>query len=181
MNFLNLTMINGESIATSATMLMGQSIGKKRPDMAQAYTSRCRRTGLAFALILSVLFVFLRHPLTKLYTDDTSVVQTSALLILILALYQPFQASQFVVSGALRGAGDTFAIAVVNFLCALLLRPILAALAVFALNLGAAGAWYAFLLDQIVRSILIGRRFSSGKWKTVFFSKREADIAAELC
>ena len=74
-----------------------------------------------------------------------------------------------------------FAIAVVNFLCALLLRPILAALAVFALNLGAAGAWYAFLLDQIVRSILIGRRFSLGKWKAVFFCKKEADISTGWC
>ena len=177
MNFLNLTIINGESISTSATMLMGQSIGKKRPDMAQAYTSRCQKTGLVFALILSVFFIFLRHPLTKLYTDNAEVIQASVFLILILAIYQPFQAAQFIVSGALRGAGDTFAIAVVNFFCALLLRPILAAVAVFALDLGVAGAWYAFLIDQIIRSFVISRRFSSGKWKKVFFIKKTEPVS----
>ena len=172
MNFLNLTMINGESIAISAAALMGQSIGRKRPDIAQAYTSRCRKTGLVFALVLSVLFAVFRNPLTKLYTDEIAVVQTSAFLILILASYQPFLASQFIVSGALRGAGDTFAIAVMNFFFALLMRPILAAIAIYTLDLGAAGAWYTFLIDQVIRSLLISKRFSSGKWKKVFYRKR---------
>ncbi|MCL2367150.1 MAG: MATE family efflux transporter, partial [Oscillospiraceae bacterium] len=171
MNFMIFTMINGEGISTSATTLMGQSIGKKRPDMAQAYTSRCRKTGLIAAFILAAFVVLLRHPLTRLYTDDHEVIQTSVYIILILALNQPFQASQFIVSGALRGAGDTFAVAVVNFASALVLRPVLAAIAIFVLDLGAVGAWYAFLADQIMRSFLIMLRFNSGKWKRVFFTR----------
>ena len=180
MNFLNFTIINGESLSTSATMLMGQSIGKKRPDMAQAYTSRCRRTGLVFALFLAAMFVILRHPLTKLYTEDAAIIETSVFVILILAVYQPFQASQYIVSGALRGAGDTFAIAVLNFFCALLLRPTFAAVAVYYFGLGVAGAWYAFLADQILRSILISRRFSSGKWKKVFHVKKAAAVEGSV-
>ena len=168
MNFQSITMINGESISTSATTLMGQSIGKRHPDLAQAYTSRCRRTGLAFSFVIAVFFIVLRHPLTRLYTDNADVVATSAFVILILAAYQPFQAAQFIVAGALRGAGDTFAVAVVNFICALILRPVLAAIAVLFLNMGVAGAWYAFLIDQIIRSFIISKRFSSGKWKKVF-------------
>jgi len=168
-NFMHFTLVIGEGISTAATTLMGQSIGKRRPDMAQAYTSRCRKSGLIGACILVILFIVLRHPLTGLYTDNVDVIQTSVLLILILAMLQPFQASQFIVSGALRGAGDTFAVAVVNFISALVLRPALAAIAVFILDLGAAGAWYAFLADQILRSFLIMLRFNSGKWKKVFF------------
>ena len=169
MNFLSITMINGESISTSATTLMGQSIGKRRPDLAQAYTSRCRRTGLLFSFIIMVFFICFRHPLTKLYTTDADVVRTSAFVILILASYQPFQAAQFIVSGALRGAGDTFAVAVANFICALILRPVLASVAILVLHMGVDGAWYAFLIDQIIRSAIITMRFNSGKWKKVFF------------
>jgi len=175
-NFMTFTMINGESFSTSATTLIGQSIGKKRPDMAQAYTSRCRKSGLIGAIVLGTFFIFLRQPLAGLYTDYVEVIQTSVQLILILALLQPFQASQFIVSGALRGAGDTFAVAVVNFVSALVLRPILAAVAIFILGLGAAGAWYAFLVDQVVRSFLIMLRFNSGKWKKVFFVRQNRKV-----
>jgi len=171
-NFMTFTLIIGEGFSTSATTLMGQSIGKKRPDMAQAYISRCRKSGLIGAIITALFFVVLRHPLTGLYTDDYEVIQTSVFLILILAIIQPFQASQFIVSGALRGAGDTFAVAVVNFFSALLLRPTLAVIAIFVLDWGVAGAWYAFLADQFVRSFLIMLRFTSGRWKKVFTLKQ---------
>ena len=156
---------------------MGQSIGKKRPDMAQAYTNRCWKAGLAFALVLSAIFVLLRYPLTTLYTDDAAVIQTSVFLIVILSVFQVFQVVQFIISGALRGAGDIFAIAVMNFFFALLMRPAFAAVAVFAFDLGAAGAWYAFTLDQIIRSLIISKRFGSGKWKKVFFNKKATDIS----
>jgi putative MATE family efflux protein len=179
MNFMQFTMINGEGIATSATTLMGQSIGRKRPDMAQAYTARCRRAGLVGATILAVFFIVLRHPLTALYTDYEEVIQTSAYLIMILAILQPFQSSQFIVSGALRGAADTFAVAVANFISALILRPILAAISIFVLGLGAAGAWYSFLIDQVVRSFLIMMRFNSGKWKKVFLSGQAVQSPAQ--
>ena len=168
MTFMTFTMINGEGLSTAATTLMGQSIGKKRPDMAQAYTSRCRKTGLVGAFILAAFFVFLRTPLLRLYTDNEAVIQTSMHLLLVMAVLQPFQSSQFIVSGALRGAADTFAVAVANFVSALILRPIFAAVAIFVLELGAAGAWYAFLADQITRSFMIMMRFHSGKWKKVF-------------
>lgn len=42
MNIQALSFMNGQAFATSATSLMGQSLGKKRPDLAQAY---CHRQG----------------------------------------------------------------------------------------------------------------------------------------
>ena len=45
MNIQSLTMMNGQVFSISSTSLTGQSLGKKRPDMAQAYTTRCKRCG----------------------------------------------------------------------------------------------------------------------------------------
>ena len=42
MNIQALSFMTGQAFAVSATTLMGQSLGKRRYDMAQAYTSRTR-------------------------------------------------------------------------------------------------------------------------------------------
>ena len=55
MNIQSLTMMNGQVFSISSTSLTGQSLGKKRPDMAQAYTTRCKRCGMAIAITLGIL------------------------------------------------------------------------------------------------------------------------------
>ena len=85
---------------------------------------------------------------------------------LFVAFLQPFQTSQFIIAGGLRGAGDTKATALITFLTVLLLRPGLAILLVNA-GLGLYGAWIAFVSDQLTRSFLVLTRYNSGKWKLI--------------
>lgn len=72
MNIQSLTMMNGQVFSISSTSLTGQSLGKKRPDMAQAYTTRCKRCGMAIAITLGILFVIFGRPLSGLYTNDAT-------------------------------------------------------------------------------------------------------------
>lgn len=72
---------------------------------------------------------------------------------------------QFIVAGALRGAGDTKFVAKLTFYTVLLLRPGLAILAVRGFHMGLPGAWLAITTDQILRSALIALRYRSGQWK----------------
>ncbi|HBR01531.1 MAG TPA: MATE family efflux transporter, partial [Ruminiclostridium sp.] len=78
---------------------------------------------------------------------------------------QPFQTSQFILAGALRGAGDTRSVAIITFITVLLLRPGLAIITVKALGWGLEGAWYALVADQLLRSLLVKLRYHSGVWK----------------
>ena len=57
------------------------------------------------------------------------------------------QSSQFIVAGALRGAGDTKFVAKLTFYTVLLLRPGLAILAVRGFHMGLPGAWLAITTD----------------------------------
>ena len=84
------------------------------------------------------------------------------------AIIQPFQSAQFILAGALRGAGDTKYTALVTMLTVMLLRPCLAILLVNHVGLGLHGAWYALVVDQLVRTALVVARFASGKWVTSF-------------
>jgi Na+-driven multidrug efflux pump len=95
----------------------------------------------------------------------------------MVAVIQPFQASQFIYAGALRGAGDTKFTAAVTMLTVMILRPGLAILFINRFGLGLNGAWYALVIDQVVRTALVFYRYHSAKWLTSFkpaASKAEA-------
>lgn len=167
MNIQAMSFMNGHAFAVSATSLVGQSLGKKRPDMAQAYSRHSRRIGMMVSIILGLIFFFLGEPIVALYSDDASVIAQGAKILMLVALIQPFQSSQFITTGALRGAGDTRATAVIIFITVLLVRPGLAMLTIYVLEWGLKGAWIALVADQLLRSLLVLLRFNSGKWKSI--------------
>lgn len=166
MNIQALSFMTGQAFAVSATTLMGQSLGKRRTDMAQAYCSRTRKVGLGFSLILALVFSLFGGSIVNLYNSDAQIVEMGGRIMLFVAFLQPFQSSQFIIAGGLRGAGDTKATAIITFITVLLVRP-LTAILLISLNFGLYGAWLALAADQILRSGLVLFRYNSGKWKTI--------------
>lgn len=166
MNIQALSFMTGQAFAVSATTLMGQSLGKRRTDMAQAYCSRTRTVGFAFSLLLALVFVFFGKGIVGLYNSDTEIIRIGGQIMLFVAFLQPFQSSQFIIAGGLRGAGDTKSVAIYSFITILLVRP-LVAIGLVAAGLGLYGAWAAMAADQILRSALVLGRYNSGKWKLV--------------
>lgn len=167
MNIQALSFMNGQAFAVSATSLMGQSLGKKRPDMAQAYCSRTRRVGMWVSMILAVVFFFFGRQIVGLYSDDPQIIEMGGAILMMVAAIQPLQSSQFILAGALRGAGDTKSTAIITFITVLLVRPGIAILTINWLGWGLWGAWIALGLDQLLRSALVLLRFNSGKWKSI--------------
>jgi len=166
MNIQALSFMTGQAFAVSATTMMGQSLGKRRTDMAQAYCSRTRKVGLVFSLLLAVVFILFGGEIVGLYNSDPEIIRIGGQIMLFVAFLQPFQSSQFIIAGGLRGAGDTKATAIFTFITVLLVRPIVAIVLVH-FGLGLYGAWAAMATDQILRSALVLCRYNSGKWKLI--------------
>jgi len=167
MNILNLTVMPGQAFATSATTLVGQYLGAKRPDDAERCANTSRNVGLTIAVATAVVFLFLGKYIAWLYTNDMSVVLVSALMLRIYAFAQPAQSTQFVLAGGLRGAGDTMYPLYSTTLGIWVGRVVLGLIFVKVLHWGLAGAWIAIVLDQCTRGILIYLRFQTGKWKEI--------------
>lgn len=167
MNIQAMSFMTGQAFAVSATSLVGQSLGKRRPDMAQAYSNHTRRLGMITSIILGIGFFFFGRQIVGLYSPEPEIIQQGARILKLVAVIQPFQSSQFILSGALRGAGDTRATAVITFLTVLLVRPGLALLTINVFEWGLDGAWIALVADQVLRSLLVLVRYYSGKWKTI--------------
>lgn len=166
MNIQALSFMTGQAFAVSATTLMGQSLGKRRTDMAQAYCSRTRTIGLGFSVILALVFSIFGGSIVGLYNSDSQIILIGGKIMLFVAFLQPFQSSQFIIAGSLRGAGDTRATAIITFLTVLIIRPLISYLLV-STDLKLYGAWIALAADQILRSGLVLWRYNSGKWKTI--------------
>ncbi len=164
MNIQALSFMIGNAIAVSSTSLVGQSLGKKRGDMARLYGMKTAEFGLVCSAILMILFFFFGKQIVMLYNDEPEVVRIGGYLMMFVAFTQPFQGVQFILSGALRGAGDTRSIAVISFITVLGIRTVLALLLVKVFHLGLYGAWIAMAADQMVRTALVSIRYGSRKW-----------------
>jgi putative MATE family efflux protein len=170
MNVLTFSFLNGQAFAVSATSLTGQSLGKKRIDMAQVYIKRTRRIGLVVSIGIALVFFFASGQIISLYTsgpDAGKIIEMGVKLMMLVALVQPLQSSQFILAGALRGAGDTRSIAVITFFTILIVRPGIAYIMLYIFKTGIIGAWIALVTDQALRSLFVLLRYYSGKWKYI--------------
>lgn len=164
MQFLNISFNFGDGIGVAGTSLVGQRLGQNRPDLAMMYGKVGQRMALVTALILASIILLLRYPLVSLFTSDQEVMAIAAQVMLMVAAFQPLQTSSVVISGALRGAGDTRYVAIVMLLCVAVLRPTLAYVGIHWVGLGIMGAWGASIIDMSIRLGCVYRRFNSGKW-----------------
>ena len=164
MNIQALSFMMGQAFAVSATSLVGQSLGKKRSDMAKQYGNRTAIAGLCVAMLLAAFFFFLGKYVVLLYNNKPAVVEKGAVIMRFIAFTQPFQCVQFIQAGALRGAGDTRSTMIVTLITVLILRTSIALILINLFDFGLYGAWIALAADQLVRSLLIGLRYRSNKW-----------------
>ena len=169
MQFLNFSFNFGNGLAVAGTSLVGQMLGRKRPDLATVFGKCAQRLSLIMSLTLASCIVLFRSPLVSIFLDGKNPSNIAAIgvaldLMLIVALFQPPQTSNVVVSGCLRGAGDNLYVAIVMIICVTFIRPVLSILAAYVFGFGVIGAWFAALIDMCIRLSLMYYRFSGSKW-----------------
>ncbi|HVC33612.1 MAG TPA: MATE family efflux transporter [Chloroflexota bacterium] len=163
-NALGLSLLPGFGFGIAATALVGQSIGATTPDEGERAAYIATQGALIWMTALGVIFVALRFPLATAFTSDTGVVQIAADSLIPLAIVQPLWAIEFVLAGALRGAGNTrFPL----FMSVLeIWGTILLGIAIVGpLHLGLPQVWAGFLLFAPFTAYLTWWRFRRGDWK----------------
>lgn len=166
-SILNLSFTPGQAFGISASTLTGRSLGEQEPDKAEAYIKICGKIGAVIAATMGILFFFFGAFIAGLYTNNQEVVMEAGSVLKLMAFIQPFQCSQLIISGGLRGAGDTVWTLVATFIGILVIRVVLAYIFVLNLGMGLVGAWLAVLIDQFIRWGLILIRLKTNKWKYI--------------
>lgn len=167
MNILSLSFCFGDGLAVAASSLVGQNLGAKRPDLAIIYGKTGQRIAFMISTVIFFIFLFGRYFLMSLFSTEAEVIALGASILILAALGTHSQTSQVVLSGCLRGAGDTTFVAITSFISVAVIRPFLTWLLCFPLGFGLHGAWISLLLDQFFRMATSMKRFSGGKWTAI--------------
>ena len=167
MQLMQLSFTFADGVAAAATSLVGQSLGKKRPDLSMMYGKIGQRCALVVALILGVTSISIRNVFPMIFTDEVYVIALASSVIIILGFLQPLQTSQIVMAGTLRGTGDTRFVALTMLVTVTFIRPFVCLALVYWADWGLQGAWIAVAVDQIIRLTMLTNRFSRGKWMSI--------------
>lgn len=165
----SLAYLPGYAFQVAAATLVGQFLGARdQRRAARSVVVACCTSGSMLTFAGLVLF-FGGSTLVHWFVSDaqTGVLEIAPHLLKIVAFAMPPLALVQVLTGALRGAGDTRWPLIFTFIGFLGVRIPLAYALLFYWHTGVTGAWYALVADIVVRCVLIGGRFMHGGWKRV--------------
>jgi MATE family, multidrug efflux pump len=158
-NIESLSFLPGLGFAKAATTLVGQRLGARDAEGAR----RCARQASRLAVIIMTAwgasFVLFPRTWVGFFTPDPEVLAYSVPLLTTLGLLQPPLAIAMVVSGALRGAGETPVVLAAAVVGGWLVRLPLAYLGGVVANLGMTMVWITMIIDWIVRGGFVTWRF----------------------
>ena len=157
----------GSAIGMALVPLVGQNLGAKRPDIAGAYINTAIKMCFSVSFILIIPFLTIPQYLALIFIREPEVVENIVIAIRILAFFTTAQIFQIAVCGALRGGGDTKWPLISTMVGVLGMRMILGYIFIVIMQMGIAGAWLSWLLDQTARAVIIYFRYRGGKWKMV--------------
>lgn len=160
----SMSFLPGFGFSVASMTLVGQYLGKGMPHRALQFAWLTNKIACLIMAILGVTIFIFAEELATLFIDDAQVIHWGALLVMISVLEQPTLAVCFVLSGALRGAGDTKWPMYITTMGVWLIRLPLVYLFIGVWGYGITAAWYITALDYLLRAAVLWWRFNSKNW-----------------
>lgn len=152
------------TFGTAITTFAGQNIGAGKLDRVEKGTKACLKLGLSVSVIMvSAILIFGKY-LMVLFTDTPSVIETGVLALRILAVGYVAMAVTQILSGVMRGAGDTMTPMWISMITTVLIRVPIA----YLLNwiLGTYHCLFISLLTSwVLGAVITSVAYRMGKWK----------------
>jgi MATE family multidrug resistance protein len=167
LNIMSFGFMPAFAFGATATILVGQEIGKGQPIRAKRAGIETALIGTIFLFMLGTLEFVLSEPISRIFTNDPVVYKLAAQLILVSAYLQLFDGLLNFYAGGLRGIGQTtFLLKASSVLCWFLFVP-LAYLMVFVFDLGSMGAWISLYTFLMFFGVAVMVRFHRTDWHAV--------------
>jgi len=166
LNLLSLTIVVGLGFSIAASALVGQQLGAG--NRQGAIDSGYRALRLAFITMssLGLLSVMFSREMASMLSNDPEVIELTSHFVFVLGIVHPFLAVDLVLGGAMRGAGDTRFPLMAGIISAVIVRLSLAGIATL-MALPVQWIFSIFLADQVVKCIIIWRRYEGRRWLRV--------------
>jgi Na+-driven multidrug efflux pump len=173
--------MSGYAFATAAAALVGQNLGARQPKQAAHVAWVALGLGCVVMSCMGALFFTFAEQMFHFFSPhkhQQPIVDAGVPILRLVAFAMPPLSSIIVLTGALRGAGDTRFPILLTWIGFLAIRMPLAYLLtrsvidlgwvqVHGWDMGLIGAWIAMFADLTIRGVLFLGRFIGGKWQTV--------------
>ena len=153
-------------LSNAAATLVGQNLGAKQPERAEASVWRTGLYNMLFLGSIGVIFVMFAEPIVRLFTHDPNVVPLASTCLRILSYGNIGYAYGMVMLQAFNGAGDTVTPTIVNFFGFWLLEIPMAWWLALHVGLRSNGVFWSIVIAEgsiAAAGIVL---FKRGKWKT---------------
>ena len=168
-------------VSQGISVLVGQALGRKRPDQARHAVWSGIHLLLIYIGIIDLFFIFCPEtillPFIAAGQDpaiSAQVLENAIYILRIVSAYLFFDALYMVFSGALKGAGDTrflmLCVGLASLLC--LILPVGAGIAYF--QMGIRPAWFCVLIFVFTLFLLAAGRYRNGKWQKMLVIEESA-------
>lgn len=154
------------SFSAALSTFVGQNIGANRHDRVQKGLRQTLLLSGLFALGVSVVTVFFGKYLMMMFTEDRNVIELGHTYLIVIGSFYVVFSTMFVITGLLRGAGDTLIPMFITLFSLWIIRiPVAYVLSSFP-HIGIKGVFWSIPIGWVSGVILSYLYFLSGRWKT---------------
>jgi putative MATE family efflux protein len=153
-------------MANAAATMVGQALGARKPDRAEAAVWRAGFYNLCFLGAVGAFFLVFAPLIVRVFSSDPEVARYAMACLRIVSAGFLFYAYGMVLTSAFNGAGDTWTPTLINLFCFWLWEIPLAWLLSRRAGLGPSGVFLAITLAFSTLALVSAVVFRQGRWKT---------------
>lgn len=174
-----LAFIPGLSVSQATAALVGNALGRERPEEARAVTRASLVLCTAILTVLALLILLGVRPIVGLFdvAPQSALFGLSRTWIRLLGLGMPAVGVYLALVGLLRGAGATNASLGINALTTFAVQIPLSYLLGFGMGWGVAGVWAGLPLTFVCKALLAAWVYRRGNWAHLGRLPKQADSA----
>lgn len=166
-NLESISYMPAVGISIAAATLTGKALGENDPELAYRTGRQSTNLGLVWGVFMGIMFLIFLNLWPRLFTNDPGVIKTIIPVLGLSALLQPFLNAMLVMSGVLRGSGNTRTVMQLSFLRVWLINVPIAYMLIRVMGFDLKGAWYAELISYILFCTIMYMKLIQKKWTEI--------------
>jgi putative MATE family efflux protein len=166
-NLESISYMPAVGISIAAATLTGKALGENDPELAYSTGRQSTVLGLVWGVFMGIMFLAFLNLWPKLFTNDPGVIKIIIPVLGLSALLQPFLNAMLVMSGVLRGSGNTRTVMQLSFLRVWLINVPLAYILIRIMEFDLKGAWYAELISYTLFCTIMYMKLKQKKWTEI--------------
>ncbi|XP_004306280.1 PREDICTED: protein TRANSPARENT TESTA 12-like [Fragaria vesca subsp. vesca] len=155
MNYLNWDITFMLGLGAAASVRVGNELGAGHPKVARFSVFVVNVTSVLISVIFSVIVLFLRVQLSKLFASDAEVIKAVSDLTPLLAISIFLNGIQPILSGVAIGSGWQGVVAYVNLFCYYFIGLPIGCVLGFKLRMGVAGLWWGMIIGVFLQTVAL--------------------------